>query len=608
MQHQQAVRAVAFRPDGKMILTGSWDGTARLWNPATGKAAGIVFQHGARVQAVAFSPDGKTILTAGFDKTTRLWDAATGKPVGQPLHQLGTVDALAFSPVGKTFLTGSADNTAQLWETATGKAIGEALQHRNKVTSVAFSPDGRRVLTGSEDRTARLWDTATGRVIGKPLQHSDAVLAVAFSPDGCCVLTGSSDATAWLWGIPDPTEGELKRIIPWTEVITGMALDPNTGVIRSLDPQNWEKRRQHLDELGGPPVTLQALPSWHRQEAKISELRGHWFGAAWHLDRLITAEPADWLLYARRGQALAALGRWDDAVADCSKAIEHKPDVWEARLIRGRIFLMRHRWDKALIDLSNAIDLRPDDLAAWHARGVAHAEMGLWDKAAADFATAVQLKGANDQIWHHHALMHLQLGNIAGYRKTCTNLLGQFGSIDSSGKTIRYERDQTNTIVAITVGYFGPTRASVKAWTCSLAPNAIANFGELVQRATQAADNNPKSYMHARAAGAVLYRAGKFEAAVERLEGASDLQELAPSAWLFLAMSHHQLGHADEARRWLDRAAEWMDRSREKKDGGAADRNTLAWDQIPWDERLTLQLLRAEAEELVKGKAKTPKK
>ena len=71
-------RAVAFSPDGKTVLTGSDDGTARLWDAATGKPIGPPLPHQDAVNAVAFSPDGKTVLTGSWDKTARLWDAATG--------------------------------------------------------------------------------------------------------------------------------------------------------------------------------------------------------------------------------------------------------------------------------------------------------------------------------------------------------------------------------------------------------------------------------------------------------------------------------------------------------------------------------------------------
>jgi WD40 repeat protein/serine/threonine protein kinase len=206
LQHQNGVRAVAFSPDGKTLLTGSGNNMmtgrentgARLWDTATGKPLVPPLQHGPYVDAVAFSPDGKTVLTGG-DRKARLWDTGTGKPLGRPLQHQNGVRAVAFSPDGKTVLTGGGDGTARLWETATGNQFGPRLRHGAYIMAVAFSPDSKTVLTGSSDRTARLWETVTGNQLGPPLQHQGPVTAVAFSPDGKTVLTGSHDQTARLW-------------------------------------------------------------------------------------------------------------------------------------------------------------------------------------------------------------------------------------------------------------------------------------------------------------------------------------------------------------------------------------------------------------------------
>ena len=97
---------------------------------------------------MAFSPDGKTVLTGSEDKTARLWDAATGQPLGPPLTHQGPVMAVAFSPDGKTVLTGSDDKTARLWDAATGQPLGPPLTHQGR-------GHGRGVQPRRQDRPHR---------------------------------------------------------------------------------------------------------------------------------------------------------------------------------------------------------------------------------------------------------------------------------------------------------------------------------------------------------------------------------------------------------------------------------------------------------------------
>ena len=107
------------------------------------------------VYAASFSPDGRTVVTASFDNTARLWDAASGKELQRLTHD-GAVDAASFSPDGRTVVTVSF-NAARLWDAVSGREL-HRLTHDGAVKAASFSPDGRTVVTASHDKTARLWD------------------------------------------------------------------------------------------------------------------------------------------------------------------------------------------------------------------------------------------------------------------------------------------------------------------------------------------------------------------------------------------------------------------------------------------------------------------
>src|SRR2546423_7019475 len=76
--HAGMVTDVAFSPDGTVIVTGSYDGTARTWEVATGRPLVTFTGHDKAVYGVAFSPDGTRIATASADETARVWNAASG--------------------------------------------------------------------------------------------------------------------------------------------------------------------------------------------------------------------------------------------------------------------------------------------------------------------------------------------------------------------------------------------------------------------------------------------------------------------------------------------------------------------------------------------------
>ena len=112
------------------------------------------------VNGVAYSPDGRHVVSGSWDNTIRIWDAETGAAVGEPMKgHTGGVRSVAYSSDGRHVVSGSDDNTIRIWDAETRAAVGEPMKgHTGGVQSVAYSPDGRHIISGSLDNTIRIWD------------------------------------------------------------------------------------------------------------------------------------------------------------------------------------------------------------------------------------------------------------------------------------------------------------------------------------------------------------------------------------------------------------------------------------------------------------------
>ncbi|MBI1346898.1 protein kinase [bacterium] len=208
--HQGFVNSAVFSPDGQYVLTASDDGTAKLWqvvlpadnNPEMSASATVVRTftgHTDRVRTAIFSPQGDAVLTTSDDKTARLMALADGKLLQEFTGHEWSVLSADFSPDGRFLITGSEDNSAKVWNVGSGACLLTLSGHTAPVASVAFAPDGARVITGSQDQTAKLWDAKTGKEVLTLNRHTDDVTSVSFSPDGRQVLTSSRDGTAVIW-------------------------------------------------------------------------------------------------------------------------------------------------------------------------------------------------------------------------------------------------------------------------------------------------------------------------------------------------------------------------------------------------------------------------
>ena len=256
--HFREVPAIAISPDGKLVATGcGYPGPSeseklekiRLWAAATGTLIREFDAHPGGVFALAFSPDGKSLVSGGGDASAKLWEVATGKFLKERLldHRKDFVKLVAFAADGKSAALGCGRGEGIVWKFEGEQDHGFIASHgsnaiayvengkklvvvetndscdvhtydltqknpsRQFATSkqylglgcAAVSPDGSLVATcGDLAKEIRVWDTATGKPIVSLKGHSGNVTTLAFSADSKMLVSGSDDTTLLLWDIP----------------------------------------------------------------------------------------------------------------------------------------------------------------------------------------------------------------------------------------------------------------------------------------------------------------------------------------------------------------------------------------------------------------------
>ncbi len=254
--HDGPVFAVAYSPDGKTAVSGSFDQSLILWDVATGEiirqfgpdnpdTADVIEGHSHYVRTVAFSADGKTILSGSADTTMIWWNAETGAiirvfgPDNPDTPEIEghakPVRTVLFHPDGKTAISSSDDWTLIRWDLETGAIIRQygpdnpdtadvVEGHTERVRGAAISPDGTLLASAGYDAKVILWNLETGEVIHS-MSHDDKAACVAFSPDGTQLLSGSADRTLRLWNVADGTE--IRRMTGHGSWVKSVAFTPD---------------------------------------------------------------------------------------------------------------------------------------------------------------------------------------------------------------------------------------------------------------------------------------------------------------------------------------------------------------------------------------------
>ncbi len=228
-----SVSSLSFSPDGRRLLVASGKEVALL-DAETGKPVATTMKHDGDVLSATFDAGGTIVVTGSRDGTGRVWDAETGHQRFLAKHDHGVDEAVLIA--GGRLLATRSGSIARLWTVTDGVAEigmqafempddGDPTDWRDN-----FSPDGALAAT-LDDETVTVWDVAS-REPRFPLPHGGLVRFVAFIDDGRALVTGGDEKLARVW---DMATGLPKYPLAHESELTALAVSPDGRAVLTVD-------------------------------------------------------------------------------------------------------------------------------------------------------------------------------------------------------------------------------------------------------------------------------------------------------------------------------------------------------------------------------------
>ena len=191
--HSNSISSVSFSPDGRKVVTASWDKTIRIWDINSRMCSDTLIGHTDLVFSARFSRDGKRIVSASYDQTVRVWDVEKGECIDSLKFATYLLDA-SFSPSGKEIVISAGDGTVKIWKyDANYFKIPLDKYYSLYKNACVFSPDGRKVaIKWHWYGHIYIWDVIKKEMI-RLIKCPFEIRSFCFSSDGSTLIIAGTE-------------------------------------------------------------------------------------------------------------------------------------------------------------------------------------------------------------------------------------------------------------------------------------------------------------------------------------------------------------------------------------------------------------------------------
>jgi WD40 repeat protein len=199
--HTGTITHMVATKDCRYLVSAGSDNNVRVWDMASWECVTTLQGHTKSVSCLLLTVDEKHVVSASWDKTLRVWEMGTWACVATLEGHTDDVSNVTQTLDGKFLASGGLDNTVRIWEAGSWQPVTTLVGHTGRVSALEVTLDGQYLVSASWDKNIRVWEICSWTCVATLKGHTDNIYCLVLMPDGKHIVSGSSDTTLRVWEV-----------------------------------------------------------------------------------------------------------------------------------------------------------------------------------------------------------------------------------------------------------------------------------------------------------------------------------------------------------------------------------------------------------------------